>query len=207
MTSTRADLARDGAGVSLNDMMRAQLSLPCLSIATLLFGAVTGAAPMPGASLSKLSAPRLGVYRSPLGFEIASIPAGWTPGDPPEGHRYIQTVYRGPAPSDGRSAPPMLTVRADKLERPIAIDRYVQRWQKEYPKYGFDVIGSKPFAQGSTRGYVLDLLNRDGHKQLRQAVFMKKSTAIILTCRDQTATFKESLKGCNQIIRAFRWTE
>ena len=162
---------------------------------------------MPSAALSKLSAPQLGVFHSALGYEIDAASTGWTAGDPPEGHRYIQAVYRGPAPLDGRGAPAMLTVRADRLERPVSLERYVRKWQKEYPKYGFDVIGSKTFVQNKTRGYVLDLLNRDGRKQLRQVVFLRKKDAIILTCRDQIATFKKALAGCNQIIRSFRWTE
>jgi hypothetical protein len=54
---------------------------------------------------------------------------------------------------------------------------------------------------------VLDLINRDNGRQLRQVVFLKKQKAVILTCRDQVSTFKDSLKNCNQIIRTFQWTE
>jgi hypothetical protein len=183
------------------------LSLGLALVVGLALSAPARSAPMPGASLSNAVAPRLGVFRSTLGFEIGAAIAGWTQGDPPEGNRYIQTIYRGPASADGQGSPPMLTVRADKLERPVSLDRYVQKWQREYPKYGFDVIGAKSFAQGQARGYVLDLMNRTGQKQLRQVVFLKKKTAVILTCRDQIATFKESLKGCNQIIKSFRWLE
>lgn len=176
-----------------------------ISAVTLATTHFAWAAPMPGA-LSKIAAPKLGVLRSPLGFEIANETPGWTVGDAPEGNRYVQAVFRGPSSADGKGQA-VLTVRADPLERPMPLERYVQRWQKEYPKYGFDVIGSKTFAQGKMRGHVIDLLNKDGQKQLRQVVFLRGKTAAILTCRDQTATFKESLKGCNAIIKSFKWTE
>ena len=175
-----------------------------LLFASLAFALAAQAAPLPSASLSRLAAPKLGVFKSPLGFELKAAADGWTAGEPPEGHRYIQAVYRGPTSRGGHSAP-MLTVRADKLERPVTLDRYVQKWLREYPKYGFDVVGSKAFTQNHSRGYVLDLVNREGRKQLRQAVFLKKKTAVILTCRDQESSFKDALKGCNEIIRTFRW--
>ena len=77
---------------------------------------------------------------------------------------------------------------------------------KEYPRYGFDVLGSGAFAQKNQRGYVLDLLDRDQKKQLRQVVFLKNKKAVILTCRDQQSSFKNTLKSCNEIIRNFNWT-
>lgn len=176
-------------------------------VACALFGRAVQAAPLPNGSLGKLAAPKLGIYKSPLGYEVSAAGSGWLPSDPPEGHRYIQTVYRAPSSGDASSAPPTLTVRADRLERPTSLERYVQRWQKEYPKYGFDVIGAKAFSQNKTQGYVLDLLNRTGQKQLRQTIFLKGRTAVIMTCRDQAATFKDSLRSCNQIIKSFRWAE
>jgi hypothetical protein len=98
-----------------------------------------------------------------------------------------------------------LTVRVDKLSKTIPLAKYVNRWQKEYPKYGFDLLGSKPFVQNKNQGYVLDLLNRQSGKQMRQVIFMndKKRAAIILTCRDDVSRFKSTIKGCNQIVRTF----
>ncbi|MCM2280752.1 MAG: hypothetical protein NDI61_02770 [Bdellovibrionaceae bacterium] len=166
------------------------------------------AAPMPATSTSKLVAPQLGLFRSPLGFEINAGGSGWIHSQGPRDSKFVQTVYRAPesANQDGESRA-SLTVRVDKLEKAIAMPKYVQRWQKEYPKYGFDVLGSKPFTQGKLNGYVLDLVNRDSKKQIRQVVFIKKTAAVILTCRDDANSFKDSLKGCNQIIRTFDWKE
>ena len=98
-----------------------------------------------------------------------------------------------------------LTVRVDELQKEIPLDKYIQKWMKEYPRYGFDVLGSKPFVQNKQRGYVLDLVNREQGKQLRQVVFLKQKKAVILTCRDRIVSFQDNLKGCNKIIRSFEW--
>jgi hypothetical protein len=161
------------------------------------------AAPHPGTATSTLISPQLGVYRSPLGFQVSAGTSGWKQTEAPSDNKFIAALYKSPNKADGGT----LTIRVDKLPKDIALDKYVQRWMKEYPKYGFDVLGSKPFAQNKDRGYVLDLINRDSGRQLRQVVFLKKQKAVILTCRDLTSAFKDSLKGCNQIIRTFQWTE
>lgn len=179
----------------------------CLAALCVVAVPAAMAAPMPATSTSKLVAPQLGLFRSPTGFEISSGASGWIHSVAPQDSRYIQTVYRAPKdPADKKTAA-SLTVRIDKLEKPVAMNKYVQRWQKEYPKYGFDVLGSKPFSQNKIKGFVLDLVNRDSQKQIRQVVFMKDTNAVILTCRDDAKSFKDSLKNCNQIIRTFNWVE
>jgi len=165
------------------------------------------AAPHPGTATSALVAPQLGVYRSPLGFQVDAGHSGWTQAQAPADNKFIATMYKAPVKAGAKGDTASLTVRVDQLNKEMTLDKYVQRWMKEYPKYGFDVIGSLPFAQNKDKGYVLDLINRDSGRQLRQVVFLKRNKAVILTCRDQTADFKESLKNCNHIIRTFQWTE
>jgi hypothetical protein len=176
-----------------------------MTLAAVAFSFSAFAAPMPATSTSKLVAPQLGLYRSPIGFEISAGKSGWIHGQAPGDSKFVQTVYR--SPNKQGDVAPSLTVRIDKLDKPVAMNKYIQRWQKEYPKYGFDVLGSKPFTEGNNKGFVLDLMNRDSNKQIRQVVYMKASNAVILTCRDQANSFKNSLKGCNEIIRTFKWVE
>ncbi len=165
------------------------------------------AAPHPGTATSTLVSPQLGIFRSPLGFQVSAGESGWKQAEAPADNKFIATIYKAPLKSLKSGDAGSLTVRVDKLSKDLALDKYVQKWMKEYPKYGFDVIGSLPFSQNKEKGYVLDLINRDSGKQLRQVVFLKKMKAVILTCRDQTTTFKESLGNCNKIIRTFQWTE
>jgi hypothetical protein len=209
-----------------------------LFTSVLVFGAFVSfsafAAPIPGTATSKLVSPQIGLYHSPLGFQLNAGSSGWAHAAPPKNNKYIATVYRAAEPgsvadrmradlhSQGNvvnggkavaaaktvkpsSAPATLTVRVDKLEKDTTLDRYIGKWMKEYPRYGFDVLGSKPFLQAKNKGYVLDLVNRNQGKQLRQVVFLKRKNAVILTCRDRIATFQTSLKACNQIIKTFTW--
>jgi hypothetical protein len=154
-----------------------------------------------------LIAPRLGFYRSPDGFRIHSGDSGWLQAAPPRGNQTILTVYRSPRNESKAS----LTVRVDELARGTGADRYIGRWIKEYPRFGFDVLGSQPFAQGAganvIRGHVIDLMNRDSKMQLRQVVFVSEARkrAAILTCRDDATDFSVTLKACNSIVKTFEW--
>lgn len=199
-------------------------------VAAVLLVSTSFAAPIPGTASSKLVSPEIGLYRSPNGFTIAAGKSGWSLASPPKDSKHIAAVY---APREstsvaqqmkadllakgdivkGAAKPEMkeeskaaLTVRVDNLKKDTTLDKYVQRWMKEYPRYGFDVLGSGAFSQAKQRGYVLDLVNRDQKKQLRQVVFLKDRKAVILTCRDKQASFKDTLKSCNEIIRNFTWT-
>lgn len=163
------------------------------------------AAPMPGTATSKLVAPQLGIYRSPLGFEIAAGDSGWVHAQAPVNNKFVATVYHAPKAKGAKTDTASLTVRVDKLSKEMALEKYIQKWMKEYPKYGFDVLNSRSFSENKQKGYFLDLKNKDNGRQLRQVIFMKQKTAVILTCRDQAATFQASLKNCNQIVRTFNW--
>jgi hypothetical protein len=129
----------------------------------------------------------------------------WIQAAPPKNTRYIATMFRSPAMKNGIH--PTLTVRVDQLKKPVALNRYVQRWTKEYPKFGFDVKGTKKFKMAGNEGYVVDLVNNAKQRQLRQVIFMKEKKAVLLTCRDHVSTFKNSLAECNKMIKSFKWEQ
>jgi hypothetical protein len=161
------------------------------------------ASPHPAAASSRIIAPRLGFYRSPDGFKVHSGDSGWLQTAPPKGNQTILTVYRSPQVDSKAS----LTVRVDRLASGSSSDRYISRWIKEYPRFGFDVLGTQPFSQAGLRGHVIDLINRDSKMQLRQVVFVNESRkrAAILTCRDNATDFSSTLKSCNSIVKTFQW--
>lgn len=176
-------------------MKKIILSLTLLS-GSLAFGAI------PSKTSTQGVAPQLGLYKSQAGFEISAGQTAWVQSTPPKGSRFIETVYKGLA-RNGVS--PTLTVRVDESSKTKSIDQYMKKWMREYPRYGFDVTGSKPFKMGNNQGYVVDLVNRDKNRQLRQVVFYKDSKAVILTCRDQSEGFKTTLRDCNEIVKNFSW--
>ncbi len=155
------------------------------------------AAPIPGALSVK---PELGVFKSPIGFEISSAASNWKMSSIPKSNSFIVGVF---TPAQKSSA--SLTLRLDKLAKDTTLQSYTQKWQKEYPKYGFDILGSKNFEQNGMTGYAIDLIQRDTRKEIRQVVFLKEKKAIVMTCKDQEEGFRNSLKECNQIMRTFKW--
>ena len=160
------------------------------------------AAPIPGAMNSKI-APKLGIHKSKYGFKIMAKNTDWIQSQPPKKSRFIEAVYRSPHVKNNTRA--SLTVRVDRLKKKMKINQYVRRWVKEYPKYGYDVLGSKKFKRKGKTGYVIDLMNSKKKRQLRQVIFLKKQTAVLMTCRDHSSSFKGSLRDCNKIIKTFAW--
>lgn len=169
----------------------------------LIFNSQAFAAPIPGTSSSALVAPKLGLYKSKFGFEILAKDTAWVQTKPPKKSRFIETVYRSPFMNNNVHA--SLTVRVDNMKKKTSVKKYVKRWIKEYPKYGYDVLGSKAFKSKGKRGYVIDLMNPKKKRQLRQVIYLKGKTAVLMTCRDHATTFNNSLRECNKIIKNFKW--
>ena len=172
-------------------------------ITVILLAQTSFAAPIPGGS--NKARPSLGVYRSPQGFAMQTAGSDWIQSAPPKNTRYIATMFRSPKMKNNMRA--TLTVRVDQLSRQMELSQYVKRWTKEYPKFGFDVKGSKKFAMNGNDGYVIDLINPAKKRQLRQVIFMNDRKAVLLTCRDHVATFKDSLAECNKMIKSFKWQQ
>jgi hypothetical protein len=161
------------------------------------------AAPIPGVS-NKVK-PALGIYKSPQGFEIQTAGSDWIQSAPPKKTRYIATMFRSPQIKNNMRA--TLTVRVDQLQSPLQINDYVKRWTREYPKFGFDVKGSKKITMNGNIGYMIDLVNPAKKRQLRQVIFLKDKKAVLMTCRDHVDNFRTSLAECNKMIRGFKWQQ
>ncbi len=172
-------------------------------LSALLFNPQAIAAPIPGTSSSQMVAPKMGIYKSRFGFEILADNTSWIQTNPPKRSKFIETVYRSPIKQNDVRA--TLTVRVDNMKDQTEIRKYVKRWIKEYPKYGYDVLGSKAFKSAGKQGYVIDLVNARKKRQLRQVIYLNKKTAVLMTCRDHSSTFSNSLKECNNIVKNFAW--
>jgi hypothetical protein len=98
-----------------------------------------------------------------------------------------------------------LSLRTDELKKTMDLEAYAKRWVKDYPQFGFDILGSRPFTQRGEKGLVIDLLHKKKSKQLRQVLFQKEMRVAIFTCVDESTSFLKTLQSCNQIIQSFRW--
>ena len=177
-----------------------------LSIAwTLTHHTVTKAAPHPATSSSFVVGADSGRYFSENGFKVSIGKSKWSKIPPPKSFENIEVVFRGPAPNSGNPAP-SLTVRRDDLGESMDLEKYIQRWRNDYPRFGFDVLNSQKVKVGQNIAFLLDLAHPETGNQLRQVVFVKNKKAAIFTCRDKRETFKKTLPECNEIVRTFKWT-
>lgn len=137
------------------------------------------------------------------GFSIHAGRTSWIHTPPPKDIPSLTTLYRSPKNTHG--VQPSLTVRVDSLKAHVPLRAYVKQWMKDYHRLGFEVLASKPVKVNGQTGMVVDVINREIAKQLRQVVFIKDRTAVVLTCRDHKDSFEESVRVCNEITRNFHW--
>lgn len=163
------------------------------------------AAPMPGTSSSQIVSEKSGLFYSTKGFSLNAAETAWVQSAPPKSIPSLATIYKSPLPSHGQQ--PALTVRVDEMHKPLALRNYVKHWMQDYTRFGFDVLTAKPVRINNQSAFLIDIVSKETKKQLRQVVFIKEKTAVILTCRDERESFSKTLQDCNEIIKTFQWTE
>jgi hypothetical protein len=144
-----------------------------------------------------------GIFRSIKGFSINSAKTEWVLGDTTSDVPSLVTIFRSPVLH--RGIQPVLTVRVDEINQKMLLKNYVKQWMKDYSLLGFEVLQAKPLKINSFPAYVVDVMEAKGEKRLRQVVFLKDQTAVILTCRDRRETFDKTVKECNEIFKSFEW--
>lgn len=153
--------------------------------------------PHPAVGTSALVSPEKGLFFQRYGFLLKTEQSGWTLATPSD-----QVTYVNPKSETGS-----LSVRTETLRIEMTLENYAKRWMKDYPNFGFDVLGTKAFGLNKARGLVVDLSHKKSGQQLRQILFLKDKKVVILTCKDQSAKFEATLQGCNQIAKSFQWSE
>lgn len=140
---------------------------------------------------------------STKGFRMNAGNTAWIQSPPPKDIPSLVTVYKAPVSQHGQQ--PALSVRVDDLKSTQSLRKYVRRWMQDYTRFGFDVLTAKPIKINDQSAFLLDIVSRETQKQLRQVVFLKNKTAVILTCRDHRDSFSKSVQDCNQIVKSFKW--
>ena len=153
--------------------------------------------PHPATGSSALVSPEKGLFFQRYGFLLKTDQSGWILAPPTD-----LITYLNPQSESGS-----LSVRVETLRQEMTLENYAKRWTKDYPNYGFDVLGTRAFGLGKAKGLVIDLDHKKMGQQLRQILFLKDKKVVLLTCKDAAAKFEATLKGCNQISKSFEWTE
>ena len=179
------------------------LTLLTITLGLISFQANSTAAPIPGTSSSQFLNVNEGQYISQYGFKISAKNTSWIHTIPSKQSKYILTEYRSPRVYKGIQS--ALTVRLDAPQHRLSLKNYMKKWLNDYPRFGFKVLGSKPIKVDKQLGFMIDLINYKSKRQIRQVVFLKNKTAVILTCRAHRKNFKKSVTDCNKIIKNFKW--
>lgn len=136
-------------------------------------------------------------------FSLTSNDTDWYLSPPPAGTNGILSIYRGPLQ---RGTQPTLTIRKYTSETEN-ISQLTQKWAREFPLFGFDVLGIKKHSLDKRRAYILDVVNNSTEKQARQIISHNKKEFVILTCMDDVQSFRDSLQKCNSIIQSLKWSD
>ncbi|MBX2987687.1 MAG: hypothetical protein KF802_07295 [Bdellovibrionaceae bacterium] len=172
-----------------------------------LFAAATAfAAPHPATGSSVLTDPAKGLFFHGFGFRLSTLGTPWTAAPSLEKETIFETVRfenRG-APGSAESS---LSIRMDELPDKTNLESYARKWMRDYPSYGFEVLGTKNLNLGGGRALVVDLVQKNKNRQLRQVILQKDQQVAVVTCLDRKDRFADTLQSCNQILKSFEWSK
>jgi hypothetical protein len=169
-----------------------------------LISNVAVAAPHPATSTSVLTNPQQGLYFQSQGFNLRTLGTDWLP-TPQNKDSMFESVRFTPKGTMESTA--SLSVRTDVLSKQSNLENYAKKWMRDYPSYGFEVLGAKSFAVAGGPGLVVDMVQRSKSKQIRQVILQRGQHVAILTCLDNQSTFQKTLISCNQLVKNFEWVK
>lgn len=158
------------------------------------------AAPHPATTTSALTAPESGNYFNDKGFVLQTAQTGWIPLQK-NTNRLSDTIHFGP----NQNGSAKLSVHQDHVAASMTLESYAKKFLKDYPNYGFEVLGNKSIRINNANGLVVDMIQKNKNKQLRQVVLKQDEKVVVLTCTDNISNFNSTINSCNQIIKTFQW--
>ncbi|MGZ3743500.1 MAG: hypothetical protein ACXWRE_00165 [Pseudobdellovibrionaceae bacterium] len=173
--------------------------LSCLILSNLAV-----AAPYPATSTSLLTDPQLGHYFQSQGFSLKTLGTDWLP--IPQNKDFLFESVRF-TPKGNIESSASLSVRTDTLIKQSSLETYAKKWMRDYPSYGFEVLGAKSFNFAGSPGLVVDMVQKNKNKQIRQVILQKGQRVAILTCLDNQTNFQKTLISCNQLVKNFDWNK
>ncbi len=157
------------------------------------------AAPHPGMGSSLLSRPESSAVYAKYQFQFQ-------PGDSWSWQKDPKDLRKDSFQFSFFSNPDLrLHLQVQNLEKNISFDHYIKQWMKDYPSFGLDIQGAKPFTENESKGLVIDLRYPSQKKTLRQSIFKNSRLAVTITCSSPEEQSNKMIQECNQVIKTFRW--
>jgi hypothetical protein len=166
----------------------------------LFFPVKSLASPVPAVGTSALANPQKSYLFHLKGFTLNPTASNWKLTMNDSGSEISASFENHKTSQSG-----IFSVKTESLANATNVEQYSKRWLRDYSFFGFDVLGAKPFTQNNVHGYVVDLFHKKKNKQVRQILFLKDKTSVILTCTDELSKFKDTLNSCNSVIKTFTW--
>jgi hypothetical protein len=170
----------------------------------LFISSLAYAAPQPVTTSSVLTDPEKGMSFRSYGFKLSLDKINWRPLQRESETLFTEIDFQKNSAKD-KNPNAQISLRMDELSKAQNIETYAKKWMRDYPHYGFEVLGTKTFAHSGGQGVVVDILHRPNNKQLRQVILLKNKKVVILTCSDDKSKFAETLVDCNQLVKNFTW--
>jgi hypothetical protein len=82
----------------------------------------------------------------------------------------------------------------------------VEKWSKEYPKFGYDVLLSQESKYGELEGMEIELRSPKSVKKIRQFLVKEQAEILIFTCTSKTDDFLNVWKDCAKILSSSKRT-
>lgn len=161
------------------------------------------AAPFPVSSSSVLTDPAFGLFYRGHGFSLKTVGTDWALA--PDENITSPMGYKYTSKGKSLSKKAQLSLKLDQISPKQNLDTYAKKWMKEYPQFGFEILGTKPLKMGGGQALLVDLYQKNKNQQVRQLILHKGSKIVIMTCADERESFKKTLVQCNQMMSNFTW--
>lgn len=153
------------------------------------------AAPHPATATSPLTDPSKNAFFKFLPFELSPLPKTLVPAA-----KSREMSGEGMSFASTQSPTASFSIKLDNIAATTTLEGYARRWMKEYPSYGFQVLGTKSLTFKGEKTMVIDMLQKDKQQQIRQLIVRNDRRVAIVTCFETQARFAKILGECNALV-------
>lgn len=162
------------------------------------------AAPHPATGSSLLTDPAKGLFAHGFGFRLHDLADTWIP-VPVLTESPLESLRFEPKLAQGEKSDAAISIHFEKMDRKQSLESYARKWIREYPNYGFEMLGTKGVLIRGQKALLVDLTQNNKNRQIRQTVLQDQDRVMIVTCLDRKDQFQQTLSACNRLLRGLEW--
>jgi hypothetical protein len=185
-------------------MMPKVSSIFCSNLIRLVFGLQLSVG-FASASIPKRGPADPNLFSARAGLTMDLRATTWTSAPVPTEQPDLLLILR--SKENYKNGPATLTVRKDpaSAENALRIRKFVLKSLREYPKFGFRIVGQSEAHLDGTHAYVLDVDSKKTLNRVRQAIVKRPEGILILSCTTPQNELAAQLE-CDRLMRTIKWT-